>query len=618
MEPDSNRKEVIHRRLKKSAAKLWDYQESDSEGFDPVIDLLLGTCAYEFERLSTELNISQTRILEKVSQILLPEVYINPFPSCSVINAKPVIPERFTTPADQFVFDKEIIDISNKTSRKKVVFSPTSRFRLIDAEVALMATTSDVFLVKDLLFLESVIKSATKSVPQKNDIWIGLRVNPAVKNLNQISFYFDWINTPEKEDLDKLLHLARFSSGEINIPVKSGFSFEIDNKYKSETLDILSFLDINLKTEKKINSLFEGNFVTIACDTMPTKKKYPLELNDFFAEEDLAKLKEDLCWIKVELPQVFPVGYINSTICTINTFPVLNRKLHTSNRPYTLNEDLNILPIVTEDHFFSIRNIISSNHINYQEVPFKRLSDFAPGTYTIRTDGVKRFDERNARDYIQYLIELLREEHVAFKSLGSSIIEKELNDLQVIINRLNLNVSKLKDLKANTHFVIIRSEIVEDVWLEFWSTTGIFGNNIQRGSNLLNNDFDKKSIKFIVTTAGGKNPPDQIERIFLFKNELLTKNRVVTVEDIRIMCFAELGNDLEEAVITRGGMITRDTNSGFQNCINVRLRFREGKSDAEKKNHVKMISSILHQKSSCIYRYKVDYADQEQENKLFN
>ncbi|MBW6500063.1 MAG: type VI secretion system baseplate subunit TssF [Bacteroidales bacterium] len=609
MELNNNRKEVIHARLKKSSAKIWDYAESETEGFDPVIDLLFGACAFEFERLSTELNLSQTRILEKVSQILLPEVYIFPSPSYSILHAKPVFPERFTDQTDQFFFDKEIIDSSNKISHKKVAFSPTSRFRLVDSEVAMMATIHEIYMVKELLFKEPAIKSETVNRPHKNHLWIGLRINPSVKSLKDISLYFDWINTTDKEDYLKLLPLIKLSSDGLEIQIKSGFSIEIDDRSESDTIDILSFLDINHKTEKKINSLFEGHFITITGDIMPGLEKYPSDLAEFFPVDELTKLKEELCWIRIEFPEVFPVEYLTSTVCTLNSFPVINRRLHTSNRPFTLNDDLNILPVITDDHFFSVRNIISSNHINYQEVPFRRLSDFAPGTYTIRTDGVKRFDERNARDYIQYLIELLREEHVAFKSLGSSVIEKELNDLRIIINRLTLNISKLKDLKANTHFIIIKSEMVEDVWLEFWSTSGTFGNNIQRGSNLLNNDFDKKNLKLLVTSAGGRNPPDQIERIFLFKKELLARDRVVTVEDIRVICFAELGSDLEEVYVSPGGMIIKGTKNGFQNCINVRLRFRKGMSIAEKENMVKYMSNTLYRKSSCIYKYNFMYED---------
>jgi len=59
--------------------------------------------------------------------------------------------------------------------------------------------------------------------------------------------------------------------------------------------------------------------------------------------------------------------------------------------------------------------------------------------------GVKRFDERDAYEHVLYLLELLREEYASFRSLNASMIEKELNDLQIIINRLQLSVSKLNN-----------------------------------------------------------------------------------------------------------------------------------------------------------------------------
>jgi hypothetical protein len=610
MDLKNNRKEIILGRLKQSAAKLWGYQDAETDGFDPVIDLLLGACASEFERLSTELNISQTRILEKVSEILLPEVYIHPSPSYAVIHAKPISLERFTDQADQFVFEKELVSISsNKSEQKKVFFSPVSKFRLIDAEVALMATDYEIIRINDLIYRETIIRSGTYTIPQKNTLWIGLKINPSVKTLKNVSFYFDWFNNPDKDELSALLQFSRWYMYGKSISVKKGYSYDVESKFKGESSDILSFLDINLKTEKRINHFFEDSFITITDDISSETRKFPIEFEDSFKSEELDKLKEELCWIKVELPEIFPVMLLASTFCTPNAFPVVNRRLHNSNRPYTLNEDLNILPIICEDHFFSIRDIISSKQINYQEVPFKRVSDFAPGTYTIRTDGVKRFDERNANDYIQYLMDLLREEQVAFRLLGSSLLEKELNDLQIIINRLNANISNSREIKGNTHFVIIKSETVEDVWLEFWSTSGIFSNNIHLGSILLHSDFDKKSLKLLTNTAGGKNPPDQVERTFLFKNELLTRDRVVTSEDIKVICFAELGNELKDVSISRRALMMNDRNKGFQNCIHVQLTFGSGKSAEEKESLVSHLKKTLQQKSSCIYKYHFESSD---------
>ncbi len=609
MDLKKNKKEVVQSRLKQTAAKIWGYRESETEGFDPVIDLLFGACSSEFERLSTELYISQSRILEKIAQILLPEINLRPAPAYAILQAKPVNAERFADQSDQFVFEKEFTDnSSNKAEQKKVFFSPTSAFRLIDAEVALMATSREIVQINDLL-KETLVRSNTQQIPHQNKLWLGIKMNPSIKTLRNISFYFNWFNNPEKTYLLKLLQLTQWFANGKKIRTKSGFSDEVERKYKAATIDITSFLDINLKTEKKINLFFEDSFITITEDILPDARKYPPEFIEFFANDELEKLNEELNWIEVEFPEIFPVEFLASVFCSPNAFPVLNRRLHNSNRPYTLNADLNIFPILSEDLFFTIRNIISSNHINYQEVPFKKASDFAPGTYTVRSKGVKRFDERDAYEYVEYLLELLREEYVAFKSVGGSLIEKELNDLLVIINRLRLNVLKSNEIKSNTHFIIMKSEIVEDVWLEFWSTTGTFCNNIPVGISGFHNDFDKKCLRLLTSTAGGKNPPDQLERTFLFKNELLTRDRLVTREDIRVFCQAELGSELRDVSVTQSAIMGHNRNTGFQNCILVQLAFKDGKSVVEKESIVNHMEKSLQQKSSCIYNYKVECVD---------
>jgi len=604
-----NKKEIVHNRLKQTAAKIWGYRESDMEGFDPVIDLLFGACSSEFERLSAELYSSQSRILEKVAQILLPEVDLRPAPSYAILQAKPANAEKLISQTDQFIIEKEFMNsVTNKAELKKIFYSPTSNFRSIDAEVILMVTSHEIIQVNEL-HKEIIIRSEKQQVSHQHKLWIGIKINPSVKSLKDISFYFDWFNNPNKDYLLKLLQLAQwFDDGKV-IKTKNGFSSAIDALYKDATLDIRSFLDINLKIEKRINRFFEGSFVTITEDVLPVKSKYVPEFTDFFAIDDLEKLKEKLAWIEISFPEIFPVESIASVFCTLNAFPVLNRKLHNSNRPYTLNIDLNIFPILTEDIFYTIRQIISSNHINYQEVPFKKASDFAPGTYTVRSKGVKRFDERDAHEHVEYLLELLREEYVAFKSIGASMIEKELNDLLVTINRLRMNVLKSNEIKANTHFIIMKSEVVEDIWLEFWTTTGTFGNNIPMGTSCLNSDFDKKYLRLLTPTAGGKNPPDQLERIYLFKNELLTRDRLVTSEDIRVFCQAELGNELKDVTIAHRAVMGKNRSTGFQNCILVQLTFKEGKSTVEKESIVHHMEKSLQQKSSCIYNYKVECVD---------
>jgi len=161
---------------------------------------------------------------------------------------------------------------------------------------------------------------------------------------------------------------------------------------------------------------------------------------------------------------------------------------------------------------------------------------------------------------------------------------------------------------GNSHFVIMRSDIVEDVWLEFWSTAGTFANNIPVGTVCTNTDFEKKSLKLLTSTVGGNNPPDQIERISRFKNELLTRNRIVTKEDIKAACYAELGNELKHVEISSKPMLSQNRNIGFQNSLHVILDFKGDKKQEEKEILARHMEKTLIQKSSFIYKYQVEAA----------
>lgn len=607
MDLKNNRKEVIHSRLKKVAVKNWGYQEPEIEGFDPVVDLLFGTCAAELERLSLEIYDSQTHILEKVSQILLPEVNLRPKPAYSILYAKPMSKERLTLQSDQFIFEKEISGKTpEKPESKKLYFSPVAGMRLLDAEITQLATNEELIQITGLFTRESVLRSSKQDTAYPNTLWLGLKINPSVTTLKDLSFYIDWINNPEKESLLNLVNLSKWIIKGKAISLKKGYNEEIESRYASETIEISSYLDINLKTEKTILQFFEPHFFTITQDILPGKTKYPEEFQNLFDIESLEKLKDELHWIRIDFPEIFPKEHLSSSFCLINAFPVINRKFHDSNRPYTLNKDLNIIPLITDNYFYTIQRIISGGRNQYYETPYKRVGEMSPGTYSVRSHGVKRFDERDAFEYLMYLMELLREERLAFEAVGSSLIEKELNDLQIIINRLRMNIALSKDIQNHTHFLLIKAESEEDVWTEFWSTSGTMANNLAAGSVPKNNDFDKKHLQLLLTTTGGKNPPDQLERIALFKNELLARNRIVTKDDIRTACFAELGNELESVKISRIALPSADRFKGFQNCIRVGLRFSSEKSTEEKENLADHMAKTLELKSSCVYKYKVE------------
>jgi hypothetical protein len=49
-------------------------------------------------------------------------------------------------------------------------------------------------------------------------------------------------------------------------------------------------------------------------------------------------------------------------------------------------------------------------YMNINQVPYRKTEEEKTGTYTLRYGGVERFDGRNARELISYLLELVRNE----------------------------------------------------------------------------------------------------------------------------------------------------------------------------------------------------------------
>ena len=73
----------------------------------------------------------------------------------------------------------------------------------------------------------------------------------------------------------------------------------------------------------------------------------------------------------------------------------------------------------------------------YSGLPFGNTSvPDMKGTYTLRTGDVERFDSRNAMEYMNYLLELLRDESSAFAALGQDFVASQIKELNQNIAQL--------------------------------------------------------------------------------------------------------------------------------------------------------------------------------------
>ena len=142
-----------------------------------------------------------------------------------------------------------------------------------------------------------------------------------------------------------------------------------------------------------------------------------------------------------------------------NCFPVINKKLNETQGK--IKDLLNIYPLtLTDDYFLELFSVSddSNNEVvivnNNNDTNSLDEDDFA----YLRFGGVARFDERNATEEINYLIDLIRDEASAFSRLGRDFTDNNLKEINQIISRFKNKIAEIGSKNSNTPYLIFDSK----------------------------------------------------------------------------------------------------------------------------------------------------------------
>ncbi len=575
---NSFKREKVKQRLLKTAAELWDYQETEMEGFDPMVDLLFGACAVQFEKTARELHLSKTRVLKRLASLLLPEALIMPTPAHAIVHARPVTPIHYLEVTDQFVAAQEIINQENlnKPEIKEVYLSPALSMPLVDGEIRVMAAGKKILETSSILRKEELVSSSSKNTLNPDTLWLGLTLSPGSEKVGALSFYFDWRNNPEVKNLRALLPLSQWFLSGSRLSIQPGINAGSVNFTDQTALNLSDFQDVSKTLESEVLHFYHSSFVTLPdfSTAIQNREVYPKEFLDVFSADDLKNLKDPLLWIEIKFPQMMAKDVLSSTICSLNCFPALNRKREKSNRPYRVSKQLNILPLNTTDYLLTMHKVTSDEGKMYQNVPFKNYKELQVATYAVREEGVGRFDHRNASEFSEALLNLVRDENAAFEAIGGSRIAKELKEIQQNLLRLEKMVQTKSSHQDVMHYLILHAEKIENIWVEYWSTTGSIANRLPAGTKLTdfsNINYRTNSLKLITSTIGGKDKPDDREKVNAFRSAILSRGRIVTEEDMKAACFVKLGNKIKDVKITKGISVSSIPKEGLQKTIDIML-----------------------------------------------
>ena len=229
----------------------------------------------------------------------------------------------------------------------------------------------------------------------------------------------------------------------------------------------------------------------------------------------------------------------------------------------------------------------------------------------MRSDNVGKLESRKAKEYIVYLLELLKDESAAFSFLNNEFLLKNLKSLNQLIAVLEKKVAENSNKETQTNYAVLNPyKANEHLLIEYWTSSGVIANNIKSGSelNIHKGVGVKQSNCYLITTSiGGKDDLTMVDRLNSYRRSLLSRDRIVTKEDVRALCHEIYGEKIEKVEIKRGYTKDINVNKGWVPCIEIVLTANnQSKTVLEDWNATQ--NTLLYQlekKSINVFPYKI-------------
>lgn len=580
-------KEKIKNRMIRNASRLWGFQETQAESsFDPLVGLIMDTLSGELAGISSEIDNTEARLLEKLVELLIPDPLTGPIPAHGILRACPVEPAFTIHPGYQFCINRKIPGTGdNPGGEKPVFYSPAGSFRLLNGHLKYLVAGHGLYGFEEDFCREILAGIPQGRISPANEIWLGLDLADDLDNLDGLSFFFDIRNEAHAGSIYESLARGRWTLNGQTLTITRGTGTSVKNSRDTTVSLLAKELDTTLRHTAHIHRFYQRQFFTLSEGSAPDlaklrKEKFPAALDGRF-HPDAVKPGRDLLWCRVEFPQVVPAEVAEELYCYINCFPVMNR--HLNEFTQSAREFMNIIPLTSDETFLDMKQVTGSSGKIYTARTFPAQGETENGTYILRKGGVGRFDSRNASALIRYLLELLRDESAAFTLLGADMISSNLRELQQTIARLENRLKEGMTTKGDVAYLMLKAHQDEEaLFVEFWTTNGRYGNQVKSGESLLvfeGSDLRPESVMMVTPATGGREAMDSAQKVNAFRKALLTHGRVVTAGDIKALCFEVLGDKLERVEIKKATATGQSTDHGLLEFLEISLTL-SGKQQA--------------------------------------
>jgi len=570
-----NTKEDIRTRMLRNAMDYWG--TTNINDMDPMVRLLVEALSTELFNVSNDVKNLENRVLSKISRILASDYLTSALPAHAVLKGQPVETRESVTINNHFFYKRQSSADNSRSEENDVFFSPAGEVNLFNASIRYTCSGVHLYEYDEAMRRNTVLTAASRLNTEPNTLWLGIDCAPALNSLQNLSLFFEWSDYAANDDFYKLLSVVKCFINNEEIETQPGLIYKEDldagNRPVFYEQDV-----INLIT-RDIKEYYNNRFISVTdsklTDISSHRQAFPDVFANIFNPTELSRL-QPCVWLKLTFPAAISSGIIDDLQVSLNCFPVLNRKRH--EHKYRLRDVNNIIPIKVsnKDHFLSVKEVHDDRNIFYSEIPYTQAAQNFEGSYSIRNGGAERFDSRNARQTIDYLLELLRDEKAAFASYGTDFLNSVLKTLEQNLALIEKKTRMSEDGHEPFNYLIVKPDgKATMLYLQYWTTLADAANNIRRGARLQQFETLKikaDSLRLMTSTIGGRDSLGATERVQAYKYGLTTKDRIVTQADLISFCFYELGNKVTDVKIGKGLMVSSNPKEGFKKTVDVYLK----------------------------------------------
>lgn len=583
----------IKERLLDRALDLWGIE--DERQLDPVVDLLLEAVAFESFQLEETLARADAALLGRLSRLLIPQKWMLPRPAHGLLSVHPKSGEHLMelSPHDHFSVNRVVQGVKSPP----LFFTPLYATQLLDAQIRYRLWGTQL---EELGRRRCYTEQAFAEEDRLGDHTLYLGIQIAEENLVHTDRLRLAILPERGELLPFLSEIQAFDACEHPLVIQSQNIPEAS--YEGHYVQDLKehychyLYEIELQESKASCSL---------TSLFPKLKEELHELHDVASQ---------LYWIRLEFPAVFTLDDMASMGVHLNTVPVINRRL--IRKLHSLEREGRILSLSTSDqgHFLSIESL--EDNLGKVYIPRERSYEAgALGVYSLYFGDLERFDASDAQRQLRRVLHLVREEGNAFSAVDNSSFASVLKELQDRLKTLEKTVGKMQSESGPSKaFLMTMPEAeAEHLALSYWESTGGLANGLSPQDiiqSLEPDKFDSASIRLRTKTKGGRAAETEDMLIAHLRYGLLSKERIVTREDVKIYLKHRLGITLKQVDLRDGVTISQEPNKGLVRCTDVFLELVKQGTELNEEEQAHLSSRLeteLKERSVAHTTYKVRF-----------